>query len=45
MIGSVGFPIVACFAMWKSFNTTIKNNTMVIQELKEAILNMEYKKK
>lgn len=31
-IGSLGFPIVACFFMWKYINTTLKDFNTTMQE-------------
>ena len=39
MISSIGFPIVAFYLMYNMCNTTIKENTNVVKELKEALLS------
>lgn len=36
-ISTVGFPIVAFFAMYKMSNDTIQKNTDALNELKEVI--------
>lgn len=41
-ISTVGFPIVAFFAMWKMSNDTIKSNTEAVAELKEAIAGLKH---
>ncbi len=43
-IGSVGFPIVACGALFWMVNTTMKELTTAIQELTKSIHTMTKEK-
>lgn len=36
-ITNIGFPIVACIYMYKMMNTTMKDNTDAINNLKNAL--------
>ena len=40
LIGSMGFPIVACGALFWMINTTMKELTSVIQDLSDSIKNI-----
>ena len=37
LIGSVGFPIVCCYFMWKYINTTLKDFTEMMNKNNESI--------
>ena len=37
VISSVGFPIVACYFMWKYINTTLKDFSQMMQKNNESI--------
>lgn len=37
LIGSVGFPIVCCFMLWKYINTTMKDFTKTMENLLTGI--------
>lgn len=41
LIGSVGFPIVACSALFWMINTTMKELTDAITDLKNVIINIQ----
>jgi len=40
-ISSVGFPIAAFLLMWRLVNTTIKENTETLKELKTHIKDLK----
>lgn len=42
-IGSVGFPIVACFGLFWMINTTMKEFTTTVANLNESILKLTTK--
>ena len=37
LIGSLGFPIVCCYFMWKYINTTLKDFTEMMNKNNESI--------
>lgn len=39
-IGSLGFPIVACIGLFYLYDKTIKELTMVLNEIKEILKNL-----
>lgn len=37
LVGSLGFPIVCCYFMWKYINTTLKDFTEMMNKNNESI--------
>lgn len=37
LVGSLGFPIVCCYFMWKYINTTLKDFTEMLNKNNESI--------
>ena len=40
LIGSLGFPIVCCYFMWKYINTTLKDFTGMMDKNNESIAEL-----
>lgn len=40
MIGSLGFPIVACVFMWRYINSTMKDFTKTMEENTQALIRL-----
>ncbi len=40
LVGSLGFPIVCCYFMWKYINTTLKDFTEMMNKNNESIAEL-----
>lgn len=40
LIGSLGFPIIACVYMWRYINSTMKDFTKTMQENTEVLIRL-----